>query len=47
MPYVLKQAGTSNLWFVVTKATGKRHSNHPLTREMAEKQLRVLRMYGR
>jgi hypothetical protein len=47
MPYAVVPASkTHNLYYVVTKATGKKHSNHPLTKEMAERQFRALMMYA-
>lgn len=40
MPYkIVKQKGG---YFVVTKETGKKHSNKPLTKKEAESQMRAL-----
>jgi hypothetical protein len=47
MPYKIVPASkTHNLYYVVTEKTGRKHSNHPLTKEMAEKQLRAMMMYA-
>ena len=40
MPYKLLK--TSKGYYVVNKVTGKRHSSHPLPKERAEAQMRVL-----
>lgn len=40
MPWALKKVKGG--WVVVTQDTGRPHSNHPMTREAAVKQLAVL-----
>jgi len=40
MPYTLKQ--TKKGYFVITEGTGRKHSNHPLSKTMAERQMRAL-----
>ena len=40
MPYMLKKVLGG--YYVVNKMTGKKHSSHPLPKERAEAQLRVL-----
>lgn len=42
MPYVISKSKEG--YFVKTKETGKKHSHHPLSKEMAEKQMRKLYM---
>ena len=42
MPYDLRKARGKDLWYVVTKATGKRHSNEPLPLARAVAQLKAL-----
>lgn len=41
MPYSLEKVGTDK-YYVITTLTGHRHSNHPLSKEQARKQLFVL-----
>lgn len=41
MPYSLEKAGIDK-YYVITTLTGKRHSNYPLSKEQARKQLFVL-----
>lgn len=41
-PYMLRKAPKRDLYWVVTKATGKKHSIEPLPREVAERQRRAL-----
>jgi hypothetical protein len=40
MPYILSKAKGG--YFVKTEDTGKRHSNKPLSKEMAERQMKAL-----
>jgi hypothetical protein len=40
MPYDLKKAKGG--YYVVTEASGKKHSNKPLSKDMAERQMKAL-----
>lgn len=40
MPYHLEKHGTG--YYAVTTATGKRHSDRPISKEMAEAQIRAM-----
>ena len=40
MPWNLQKSGSG--YYVITTATGKKHSKHPLPRERAERQLKAL-----
>lgn len=42
MPFVLRKAPKRDLYWVVTKETGKKHSEEPITRKKAEAQMRLL-----
>ncbi len=42
MPYILRKKPLHNLYWVVNKETGKKHSYEPLDRETAIKQMRAL-----
>jgi hypothetical protein len=42
MPYKLKKVRNQDLYFVVSTETGHKHSNEPLTKEIAKKQLRAI-----
>lgn len=42
MPYKLLKSG--NGYFVVSKDTGKRHSNNPIPKANAEAQMRLLEL---
>ena len=41
MPYMLQEVAR-NKYFVVNQLTGRKYSLHPLTKEMAEKQLQAI-----
>jgi hypothetical protein len=47
MPYKLRKAPKKDLYWVVTKETGKHHSKEPLPLARAKKQLAVLKMHLR
>jgi hypothetical protein len=40
MPYELKKAKTG--FYVITEGTGRKHSNKPLSKTMAERQMKAL-----
>jgi hypothetical protein len=40
MPYTIVKMGKG--YAVETKGTGKKHSNHPLSHKMAERQMKAL-----
>lgn len=42
MPYALRKAPKRDLYWVVTKPTGEKHSKDPLPRARAEAQMRAL-----
>ena len=42
MPYKLRKAPSRDLYWVVNKETGKKHSRDPLPRDRAEAQMRAL-----
>ena len=42
MPYALRKVRGKDLYYVVNKNTGKKYSDAPLTRSMAERQLKAL-----
>ena len=42
MPYRLEQSGKTNLYYVVSEKTGRRHSTYPLPKMRAERQMRAL-----
>lgn len=42
MPYKLRKAPNRELYWVVTKETGKKHSTDPLPKPKAEAQMRAL-----
>ena len=42
MPYKLRKAPNKDLFWVVSKETGKKHSQEPLPRARAEAQMRAL-----
>jgi hypothetical protein len=47
MPWHIEHApGTAKGYFVVTTATGKKHSNHPLSLQTAKKQLIALEIHS-
>jgi len=42
MPYKLRKVRNKDLYFVISTETGHKHSNEPLSKEMAKKQLRAI-----
>ena len=42
MPYALRKAPKRDLYWVVSKETGKKHSEEPITKKKAEAQMRLL-----
>lgn len=42
MPYKLKKVRGKNLYYVINAINGHRHSKEPLTKEMAQKQLKAI-----
>jgi hypothetical protein len=42
MPYVLRKAPKKDLYWVVSKPTGKKHSADPIPKDKAEAQMRLL-----
>lgn len=46
MPYKLRKAPNRELYWVVTKATGHKHSKEPIPLETAHAQIRALHMHG-
>lgn len=49
MPYALKSVkiGGKTCYYVINKATGKKFSKEPLSKTMAEKQLKALHIHTR
>ena len=46
MPYELEQSPTGRGYFVITKGTHRRHSNKPLTKSMAARQMAALYVHA-
>ena len=42
MPYKLRKVRNKDLYFVISTETGHKHSNEPLSKEMAKKQIRAI-----
>jgi hypothetical protein len=46
MPYGLEASPTGRGYFVITKGTGRRHSNKPLTKSVAARQMAALYVHA-
>ena len=42
MPYALRKAPKRDLYWVVSKPSGEKHSQEPITKKKAEAQMRLL-----
>jgi hypothetical protein len=45
MPYAVRKVRGKELYYVVNKTTGKKYSKDPLSKTMAERQLKALHIH--